>query len=369
MTESARRGAAIVFDHLTKRFGQHIAVDDLSLEIEAGEFVTMLGPSGSGKTTTLNLLAGFDHQDSGHVTIDGRAVDRLPAHQRGLGVVFQNYALFPHMSAAENVAFGLRQRRVPRARRDELVAAAFRTVRLAGMEHRRPSQLSGGQQQRVALARAIAFEPRALLMDEPLGALDRALREEMQFEIRRIHRTVGSTVVFVTHDQEEALALSDRIAVFNQGRLHQVGTAEDLYERPRTLFVARFLGESTVFCGATRRAGAATSDVSLAGGGVVSAPGTVPCAEAAVVVRPERLVLRLHGETPGGGENSVPVVIADIVYLGSSRKVVVTLPDGSAGLVRETPGRLSAVVPGDRAMLCWPVEAGMLLADEPMGAA
>ncbi|WP_395693495.1 ABC transporter ATP-binding protein [Nocardioides sp.] len=369
MIATSGGGAAISLVRLTKRFHHHLAVDDVSLEVEPGEFITLLGPSGSGKTTTLNLLAGFARQDSGHVRIDSREVDSVPPHRRDLGIVFQNYALFPHMSAAENVAFGLRQRRVPRAQRAELVAAAFETVRLSGMENRRPTELSGGQQQRVALARAIAFDPRVLLMDEPLGALDRALREEMQFEIRRIHRSVGSTVVFVTHDQEEALALSDRIAVFDRGRLHQVGTADDLYERPQTPFVARFIGESTIVDGVGGQVAAGTCSVRTAGG-EVRVRGTLSSEQSvSVMVRPERLVLSSIDADPQPGGNHIVVDVLDCVYLGSSRKVVVRLPDGSAGLVRETSGRTSDFRAGDRARLDWQVQDGVLLVEPGVAAA
>ncbi len=365
MTEFRQRGAGIQIEQLCKRYGGFAAVDDLSLSIAPGEFITLLGPSGSGKTTTLNLLAGFLRPDSGRVSIGGQELDRVPAHKRDLGVVFQNYALFPHMTAAENVAFGLRQRRIPKDRREQLVAAAFETVRLAGMERRRPSELSGGQQQRVALARAIAFEPRVLLMDEPLGALDRALREGMQLEIRRIHRELGSTVVFVTHDQEEALALSDRIAVFDGGRVQQVGTSAELYDRPETLFVAQFIGESTILFGTVAQDIGGQRSISFAGR-PVRAPGLAAVgSRGAVVIRPERLSLRPHDAAIEANENAVPVTVTDSVYLGASRKLAIELPDGLGGLVRETAGRLSPLHPGDSALLTWLVDDGVLLtADE-----
>ncbi|ADB49005.1 ABC transporter ATP-binding protein [Conexibacter woesei] len=363
MTETNRRGARIALRDLTKRYGDQTVVDGVSLGVVPGEFMTLLGPSGSGKTTTLSMVAGFADPDGGQMTIDDAPIERLPAHRRDIGMVFQSYALFPHMTAAQNVAFPLRQRKIGRADRTEQVRRALETVRLSGYEHRFPSELSGGQQQRVALARAIVFQPRVLLMDEPLGALDRTLRDGMQMEIRRIHREVGSTVLFVTHDQEEALALSDRIAVFNGGRLEQVGTGAELYERPATLFVARFLGESTQLAGAVRRDGAAA--VVDCAGVRVRALGDLPGgASGVVVVRPERLRLVPADAAPVADDlNAVPVTVTEEVYLGASRKLSVALADGTTGLVREPAGSTSALHPGDRALLTWSVEQGILLAD------
>lgn len=246
---SSRTGAAVRLHGLTKRYAGRAAVDEVSLDIEVGEFMTFLGPSGSGKTTTLNMIAGFTRATEGSITVDDTNVADLPPHRRDLGMVFQHYALFPHMSVAKNVAFPLEQRKVSKPEIARRVTEALRMVQLDSMADRLPSGLSGGQQQRVALARAVVFNPRVLLMDEPLGALDKKLREQLQTEISRMHRELGITFVFVTHDQEEALALSDRIAVFNDGRIEQVGTPEELYERPATLFVAQFLGESNVFPG------------------------------------------------------------------------------------------------------------------------
>src|SRR5690606_37379639 len=241
-------GTGITLRNVTKDFGQaRPAVDDVSLVVEPGEFMTLLGPSGSGKTTTLNLIAGFESLTSGTIEIDGVDVGSLPAHKRDLGMLFQNYALFPHMTVAQNIAYPLRARRLPRDEIARLVAEVVALVQLEGREHDHPAQLSGGQQQRVALARAIVFSPKALLLDEPLSALDRNLRGALQGEIRRIHQEVGSTFVFVTHDQEEAMSLSDRIALFRDGRIEQIGTPEQLYGAPESLFTARFLGDSNVF--------------------------------------------------------------------------------------------------------------------------
>jgi putative spermidine/putrescine transport system ATP-binding protein len=232
---------------VTKIFdGKVIAVDGITLDIAAGEFFSLLGPSGCGKTTSLRMIAGFEFPDRGRVHVGGQDITDVPVHKRDMGMVFQSYALFPHRTVAENVAFGLRMREVPRPEIARRVAAALAQVALTGLEDRRPGQLSGGQQQRVALARALVVEPRVLLCDEPLGALDRKLRQQMQFELKELQRRLGVTLVFVTHDQEEALAMSDRIAVMNAGKVEQVGAPTEIYERPRTRFVADFIGEINI---------------------------------------------------------------------------------------------------------------------------
>ena len=232
---------------MTKIFdGKVVAVDQVTLDIAAGEFFSLLGPSGCGKTTSLRMIAGFEMPDSGRVHVGGQDITDVPVHRRDMGMVFQSYALFPHRTVAENVAFGLRMRDVPKPEIARRVAAALAQVALTGLEDRKPGQLSGGQQQRVALARALVVEPRVLLCDEPLGALDRKLRQQMQFELKELQRRLGVTLVFVTHDQEEALAMSDRIAVMNAGRVEQVGAPTEIYERPRTRFVADFIGEINI---------------------------------------------------------------------------------------------------------------------------
>ncbi|MEU7864126.1 ABC transporter ATP-binding protein [Nonomuraea sp. NPDC049141] len=354
----AARGGGIELTGLTKRYGDFVAVDDVSLSINPGEFITLLGPSGSGKTTTLNVIAGFTKATSGELTVDGTAIAATPAHKRDMGMVFQHYALFPHMTVAENIAFPLKQRKIPKARRTELVQAALATVHLGEYGHRYPRELSGGQQQRVAVARAIVYSPRVLLMDEPLGALDKKLRDWLQLEIKRIHGELGITFVYVTHDQDEALVLSDRIAVFNQGRIEQLGPADELYERPATLFVARFLGESTILRG----------DVSADGIGVCArlmrAPGSLPDGPGALVVRPERLAVRQADHSPETGWNALPATVTSEIYLGSSRKLELRLPDGSPALVREQAGSLSDARRGDEVTLTWRVSDSVLLADE-----
>ncbi|MEV5077849.1 ABC transporter ATP-binding protein [Streptomyces sp. NPDC056159] len=359
------RGARIELAQVRKEYADSVAVDDVSLVIEPGEFMTLLGPSGSGKTTTLNIIAGFTAATSGTLTIGGRQMQDLPPHRRDIGMVFQHYALFPHMTVAENVAFPLKQRKVPRARRAEMVEAALHTVRLGGYGHRRPRELSGGQQQRVALARAVVYEPSVLLMDEPLGALDKKLRESLQLEIKRVHQEVGSTFVFVTHDQEEALVLSDRIAVFDDGGIQQVGTASELYERPRSLFVAEFLGESSTVRGRVEPDG---DDSCLrVGDRTVRVAGRLPeGGAAAVVVRPEHLRVQPAAEPVAPGVNTLPARVTQEIYLGSGRKLELALPDGTVLLAREQADRLSGVRHGDEVTVVWDVERGVLL-DDPSG--
>jgi putative spermidine/putrescine transport system ATP-binding protein len=252
MSERARISASIRLDGVSKSFdGRVRAVDEASLRIEPGEFFSLLGPSGCGKTTTLRMIAGFEMPDTGRIHVGERDITDVPVHHRDMGMVFQSYALFPHRTVAENVAFGLRMRKMARADIAARVRAALAQVALTGFEARRPGQLSGGQQQRVALARAIVIRPAVLLCDEPLGALDRKLRQQMQFELKQLQKELGVTLVFVTHDQEEALAMSDRIAVMNAGRIEQVGTPGEIYERPRTRFVADFIGEINLLDGGT----------------------------------------------------------------------------------------------------------------------
>jgi putative spermidine/putrescine transport system ATP-binding protein len=327
----ASSGTQIRLRNVTKDFGLAApAVDDVSLTIEPGEFMTLLGPSGSGKTTTLNLIAGFETLTAGSIAFNGADVGTLPPHKRNLGMLFQNYALFPHMSVAQNIAYPLRERRMRKAEIDRKVAEVLELVQLQGRDSHYPNQLSGGQQQRVALARAIVFHPNALLLDEPLGALDRNLRGALQLEIKRIHREVGSTFVFVTHDQEEAMNLSDRIALFNTGRIEQLGSPEELYHAPETLFTARFLGDSNVFEIDGPGNGGNLSwegrEWSVAPRTVAAHPGVaVRCA---VVVRPEDTHLaRSAAEVPAGA-NLLPARVRDIEYMGSYRTVVLALGRG-----------------------------------------
>jgi putative spermidine/putrescine transport system ATP-binding protein len=285
---------------LTKRYGDVVAVDRVDLDIPAGEFFTMLGPSGSGKTTTLRMIAGFEMPDEGTIELAGEDVSRLPPYDRPVNTVFQDYALFPHMTVQENVEYGLMVRKVKKGERRERGADALRMVRLSGFGDRKPAQLSGGQRQRVALARAIVNRPKVLLLDEPLGALDLKLRQEMQIELKSIQREVGITFVYVTHDQEEALTMSDRLAVFNQGRIEQIGPPAEVYEHPQSEFIAGFVGVSNVIERDGRR----------------------------YTVRPEKINILLDGELPHAGSHVERGTVRDVQYVGPVTRYHVTLESG-----------------------------------------
>ena len=320
----------IRFDRVTKAFGALTVVDQLDLDIARGEFVCLLGPSGSGKTTLLMMLAGFEAPTGGRVLVDGVDIVPLPPHRRNMGVVFQSYALFPHMSVAENVAFPLEMRGVSRADTAAKVTRALEMVQLAAYKDRRPSQLSGGQQQRVALARALVFEPSVVLMDEPLGALDKKLREQMQLDIRALHRDLGLTIVFVTHDQSEALTMADRIAVFNHGKIEQIGPPDAIYERPATRFVADFIGETNLLEGVTEavREGSATVRLGDGRAVTVAAPAGLAAQQPVTIcVRPERVRLG----AVAGEENAFAATVMDCVYHGDHLRV--HLSDAAGSLV------------------------------------
>jgi putative spermidine/putrescine transport system ATP-binding protein len=291
-----------------KRFGDVVAVDGIDLEVRDGEFFSMLGPSGSGKTTTLRMIAGFELPTEGRIELQGEDVSRRPPYERDVNTVFQDYALFPHMSVGDNIAYGLRVRHVPKGERRDRVAEALRMVRLEGYEARRPSQLSGGQRQRVALARALVNRPRVLLLDEPLGALDLKLREEMQIELKQIQQTVGITFIYVTHDQEEALTMSDRLAVFSQGRIEQIGAPADVYERPASAFVAGFVGTSNLLRGDAAR-------------DIVGRDGTF-------TIRPEKIRIADPVESVGADETSALGRIRQVVYVGPDTRYIVALDAG-----------------------------------------
>lgn len=351
-------GSSVQLVNISKAYGKALVLPELSLAIAPGEFVSFLGPSGSGKTTTLNIIAGFIQPTSGEVLIDDVPITGLAPHRRELGMVFQQYALFPHMSVAENVAFPLRRRRVSRTEISERVADALKLVGLSDRADALPKQLSGGQQQRVALARAIVYRPRVLLMDEPLGALDKKLRERLQHEIKRIHRDLGITFVFVTHDQDEALTLSDRIVVFDKGRIVQIGTGAELYEKPKTRFVAEFIGEVNIFSCTYSSDGT----VRLANGRIVQ------CACAAgmdknltLAVRPERLKLAL--QEPQESQNVLSGKLSSVDYLGSSRRLGIDVAGlASSVWVREALDESSpALSVGDDVFIYWAADAGTLL--------
>ena len=325
--------ADVQLESVTKTFGDVVAVDDLALEVAPGEFFTMLGPSGSGKTTTLRLIAGFELPDEGRVLLKGLDVTRQPPFARDVNTVFQDYALFPHLTVGENVAYGLKVKRVKRAERNRRAAEALQLVRLGGLEARKPSQLSGGQRQRVALARAIVNHPQVLLLDEPLGALDLKLRQEMQIELKRIQREVGITFVYVTHDQEEALTMSDRLAVFNNGRIEQVGAPAEVYEHPETEFVAGFVGVSNVLDRA-----------------VNGQPSRF-------TVRPEKIRILEESDTAAAGTHSETGRIRDVVYVGMVTRYAVELDEGGVLMVirqnLETTSSEALEARGRRVRLAW----------------
>ncbi|SDQ57962.1 ABC transporter ATP-binding protein [Microbacterium sp. cf332] len=353
-------GAALSVRAITKRYGATAAVDAVDLEIGAGEFVTLLGASGSGKTTLLRIIAGFGDADEGSLLLDGQELRNVPVHKRDIGMVFQNYALFPHLSVEQNVAYPLRMRRVPSAERRRLVAEALEAVRLPEFGRRRITQLSGGQQQRVALARAIVSRPRLLLMDEPLGALDRNLRDALQLEISRLSRELGLTVINVTHDQEEALTMSDRIALLDHGRLVQFATPDELYHRPADDTAAAFVGESNLFRGHVR--GDGTLEIS---DGVVFSPpllvdgSAVGADPVAVMVRPSLVDIAAPGTAPEA-HSRVDGTVRGIVYAGDSRKIIVRTATGVELISREDASRPTDVVVDARVTLHWSPRASVV---------
>ncbi|MGH6946392.1 MAG: ABC transporter ATP-binding protein [Kiloniellales bacterium] len=348
----------VEFRNVQKSYdGETLVVQDLDLEVRRGEFLTLLGPSGSGKTTTLMLLAGFEMPTRGAILLDGRDVGGLPPHRRGLGLVFQNYALFPHMTVAENLAFPLKVRRLPTAEVESKVKRALEMVKLGGFGARRPAQLSGGQQQRVALARALVFEPKLVLMDEPLGALDKQLREHMQLEIKHLHQQLGVTVVYVTHDQGEALTMSDRIAIFDDGAIQQLGTPHEIYESPATAFVAQFIGENNRIAGRVSAANGLLADVEVAGCGTVKA--TLGCKtevgnRTLVSLRPERVTIDGAGHA---GDNRFPARVEEVIYLGDHVRLRVNALGRDDFVVKLPAARRDFLPdPGDSITVAWRAE-------------
>jgi spermidine/putrescine transport system ATP-binding protein len=369
--ESAEGISSVALRNVTKRFDDLIAVDDLSLDLARGEFFTLLGPSGCGKTTTLRMIAGFERPSAGEIRIEGEDVAALPPHRRPTNTVFQSYALFPHLSVETNVAFGLKRKRIDKDEIASRVAAELERVGLAAEANRRPAQLSGGMQQRVALARALVNLPKVLLLDEPLGALDLKLRKGLQVELKRIQREVGITFVYVTHDQEEALTMSDRIAVMNRGRVEQIGVPEDVYERPATTFVAGFIGVSNLMPAVVTGAGKVRleqgPEVTGNTGDLVSGEGCY------AVVRPEKLQVELV-ERGAAGSNGLPRVegvVESSLYLGTATQIVVGLgedvrmtvlvPNASESERQHLPGG------GARVALSWEPEHMHLVRESPGG--
>jgi spermidine/putrescine transport system ATP-binding protein len=346
-------------ERVTKDFGETVAVDDLSLDIAVGEFFSLLGPSGCGKTTTLRMIGGFEEPTRGTIYLRGRDVTDLPPHKRFVNTVFQSYALFPHLNVFENVAFGLRRRKVAGDEIDTRVRNALKLVDLEGFEKRKPGQMSGGQQQRVALARALVNEPQVLLLDEPLGALDLKLRKQMQLELKRIQQEVGITFIYVTHDQDEAMTMSDRLAVMRNGRIEQIGPPEDVYENPQTQFVAAFLGASNLLEGELKEQRNGTSSVLLQGGDVVQVPADRAPFQAGVSVlvgvRPEKITIAPeNGPKPGSDWNSVTGLLRMSTYIGVSHQYKVEGPGGHEMTVWvQNLGASPAPRPGERVRLSW----------------
>ena len=353
-------GAPVVIERVAKRFGPVIAVDDLDLAIDAGEFITLLGPSGSGKTTTLMMIAGFDHPDRGEIYIGSEPMVRVPPYRRGIGMVFQNYALFPHMTVGENIGFALKQRGVAKPEIATRLAETLEVVRLSGYDARYPRQLSGGQQQRVALARAIIFKPRVLLMDEPLSALDKQLREELQFEIKRLHRQLGITFIYVTHDQREALIMSDRVAVMNEGRLEQLGGPADLYDRPANRFVATFIGESNLLEGRVAATGSGRIAARV-GDAMLSALCTAKPdigARLVLAVRPEKIIFsEADAATHLPDLNVATALVRDVTFVGDMHRYVIELAPGITVIMKQQHRyRVPVKQPGERATIEWHVQ-------------
>ncbi|SLN65727.1 ABC transporter ATP-binding protein [Oceanibacterium hippocampi] len=352
-TSQTSRGASLDVRDVSKSYGDVKAVRDISLFVKAGEFVSLLGPSGSGKTTLLMMIAGFEYPDAGVIEVGGQDMTYVEPNRRNIGMVFQRYALFPHMTVAGNVAFSLRMRRVPRNTIDERVRQALAMVRLSDYGHRRPDQLSGGQQQRVAVARATVFDPPMILMDEPLGALDKKLREQLQIEIKALQRELGATVIYVTHDQQEALTMSDRVAVMNNGRIEQLSSPKELYEKPQSVFVADFVGDTNLLTGTVVDIGNGIASLDIGNGNRVqgavareSGAGIAVGDTTTLSVRPERAFLE------AGSPQGLSITCVDEIYTGHDLLIVGRLDTGATFRIRtKTPD--AAPASGDRLPVAW----------------
>jgi spermidine/putrescine transport system ATP-binding protein len=345
-----------------KQFGRQTVVEQLSLDIRRGEFITLLGPSGCGKTTTLRMIAGFEQPTSGEIYLDGESVQGQPAYERNVNTVFQNYALFPHLNVYENVAFGLRIKKVAKAETDRRVKEVLQMVQLQEYIHRKPDELSGGQKQRVAIARALVNNPKVLLLDEPLGALDQKLRKQMQMELKHLQKQLGITFIFVTHDQEEALTMSDRIAVMNNGRMEQIGTPDQIYDSPQTRFVAEFIGETNLLTGKVIKVEDNQVMIEAEGTTFLSAKRFPASRNEAVTlsIRPERTSLSLQ-RTDDGRQIQLAARFVERTYIGLLTKTTLLLPGGSHFVAHEKTDKLLPVQPGDELFVSWDPEHMVVL--------
>ena len=356
MTNATTNDGFVTFDRVQKSYdGETLVVKDLNLSIGKGEFLTMLGPSGSGKTTCLMMLAGFETATNGEIRLDGQPINQVPPHKRGIGMVFQNYALFPHMTVGENLAFPLEVRGMGKSEREEKIMRALNMVQMGAFANRRPAQLSGGQQQRIALARALVFDPKLVLMDEPLGALDKQLREHMQYEIKHLHESLGITVVYVTHDQGEALTMSDRVAVFNDGRIQQLAPPDELYERPQNSFVAQFIGENNELPGTVESLNGAHCTVRLGNGELIDAtPVNITSSgqQTLVSIRPERIEFK--PEMMPAGAHMISAEVLEVVYMGDifRTRMRVAGSDNFVMKSRNTIGQ-TKLKPGEQIKIGW----------------
>ncbi|MEF9901454.1 MAG: ABC transporter ATP-binding protein [Pseudomonas sp.] len=357
LNQSQHAKTLVSLRSLNKHYGDFAAVDDINLDIQDGEFLTFLGSSGSGKSTTLSMLAGFETPSSGEILVSGQSLVNVPPHKRDIGMVFQRYSLFPHLSVRDNIAFPLAIRKRSAAERDKQVDAMLKLVQLDSFAHRRPAQLSGGQQQRVAIARALVYEPRILLMDEPLGALDKKLREDLQDELRQLHRRLGITIVYVTHDQEEAMRLSQRIAIFSHGKIVGLGTGYDLYQNPPNAFVASFLGNSNFLRVAAHGNGAASFEGQPLA--MRLTPGLAEGQEVLLMVRPEKAVAltteQAAREPLPAGWNQVTARVGEVLFLGESQTCSVVTPGGTAMTVKALSAAGMPMQPGNQVSVRWAV--------------
>ncbi|MEI6097607.1 MAG: ABC transporter ATP-binding protein [Alphaproteobacteria bacterium] len=356
MASTVQNNAFVAFEHVQKSYdGVSLVVKDLNLLIGKGEFLTMLGPSGSGKTTCLMMLAGFETATHGEIRLDGRPINQVPPHKRGIGMVFQNYALFPHMTVGENLAFPLEVRGLAKHARESKIKRALDMVQMGDFVNRRPAQLSGGQQQRIALARALVFEPALVLMDEPLGALDKQLREHMQFEIKHLHESLGITVVYVTHDQGEALTMSDRVAVFNDGRIQQLAPPSELYERPDNSFVAQFVGENNKLSGVIEDIDETRCKVRLTSGEVIDAtPVNVSTkgSRTLVSIRPERVEYK--AEAMPDGAQTIDAEVLEFIYMGDMFRTRLRVAGADDFVIKSrNTANQRMLRPGERIKIGW----------------